>query len=70
VNDVAVNLNRYNVIGFEANFSTGLVEYLVNGTNIGSSQMGIARFPAVMAFSSLLRIKSGTSGNLTVFSRN
>jgi len=46
VNDIAVNLNQYNDFGFEANFNTGLVEFLVNGTNIGSSQMGASSLTA------------------------
>lgn len=40
VNDITVNLNQYNDIELVANFDSGRIDYLFNGTNIGSRQMG------------------------------
>jgi PEP-CTERM motif len=46
VNDIAVNLNDYNSLEFDADFATGLIDFLVNGTNIGSTQMNASNLSA------------------------
>jgi hypothetical protein len=39
VNNISVNIGAYNDLEMFANFNSGLVTYLFNGTNIGFSQM-------------------------------
>jgi len=46
VSDIDVNLGQYNDFRFDANFNTGLIDYLVNGTYIGSTQMSASSMMA------------------------
>lgn len=46
VNDIAVRLDAYNDIELLANFSSGRIDYLFNGTDIGSTEMTTASFDA------------------------
>ncbi len=46
VNNVAVNLGQYNNIQLVADYASGLVRYLFNGSLIGSTQMSAASLSA------------------------
>lgn len=46
VSDIAVNLGQYNDIELLANFDSGQIDYLFNGTKIGSRQMSAASLAA------------------------
>lgn len=46
VNNISVNLDQYNDIELLTNYDSGNIDYIFNGTRIGSSQMSAASLAA------------------------